>query len=618
MEALLPHFERELAFLRGHAKEFAQRYPKIAARLMMAGDVSEDPHVERLIESFALLAARVHKRLDDDFPLFTEALLEVLYPHYLRPFPSCSIAQFVLGEGAAQMTGPHRIERHTMLVSRAVRGVACRFRTSCAVELWPLRLTEAAFRMAVAAPEGTRVPPRATSMLSLRLELLSPQMEFDALANRSLRLYLDGESSQVGVLREVLCAQVVGMLVQTAPSGPWQGPCDRPVALAGFGDEEALVEQDTRSQPAYGLLAEYFAFPEKFNFIDLPLPDAGSLAGAGRSLSLHLLLAGLRADSDEVRLLETITAQNFQLGCAPVVNLFEQNADPIRVTHASTSYPLVVDSRRAHAYEVSSVRKLYRVRQTPQGETVEQFRPFFSLRHDDLARDDATEAGGRYWYLQRDPLVAEHSPGYETALSIVDVDFDPAAPQTDTLSVQVMATNRDLPTLLSIGNRGGDLFIEGGTLAHEIRMLRKPTPTCRFPRGRGLLWRLVSHLSLNHLSLTAGGVEALKEMLRLYDLRQSAVNQRQIDGIVAVEYRPATAWLPGQPFATVVRGTEVRLSVDEAYYVGSGLRLFAEVLDRFFGLYVHANSFTQLTLVSARNQEELFRCPPRNGDRRLV
>ncbi|WKB52785.1 type VI secretion system baseplate subunit TssF [Eleftheria terrae] len=618
MDELLPHYERELAFLRSHAKDFAARYPKIAGRLMMAGDVSEDPHVERLIESFALLASRVHKRLDDDFPLFTETLLEVLYPHYLRPFPSCSIAQFNLASNAGQMSSAGRIERHSVLSSRPVRGVACKFRTAYDVELVPVRLASAGFRMAVAAPEGTRVPAKATSVLSLQFELQSPQFSFNAMLGQTLRIYLDGEASQVSVLREALCARVVGMMAQTTAHGPWSGPYREPITLAGFDDDQALIDFDARSHQAYRLLTEYFAFPEKFNFVDLPLPAAIGTVGSARTLTLHLMLSGVRSDSDEARLLETVGAQNFQLGCTPVVNLFEQNADPIRVTHTGAAYPLLTDSRRAYAYEVSAVKKVFRVAQTPHGETIEEFRPFYSLRHDDLGRDGGAATGGRYWYTHRDAVVAEHSPGYELELSIVDVDFNPVAPQTDTLSIEVAATNRDLPTLLSIGNAGGDLFLEGGSLARDIRLMRKPTQPHRFERGRGALWRLISHLSLNHLSLTGGGLDALKEMLRLYDLPRGAVNQRQIDGIVAIDYRPATAWLQGNPFATFVRGSEVRLTVDEESYVGTGLRLFAALLDHFFALYVHANSFTQLTLVSSRTQEEIFKCPPRNGDLLLV
>ncbi len=171
MNELLPHYERELAFLREPADEFARRHPKIAGRLLLGGDVGDDPHVERLIESFALLTSRIHKRLDDDFPLFTEALLEVLYPHYLRPFPSCSIARFEPAAGAAQPAATLRIARGTMLASQPVQGVACRFRTAFDVALPPLRLASAAFRGTIGAPEGTRLPRTATTLLSLRLEL---------------------------------------------------------------------------------------------------------------------------------------------------------------------------------------------------------------------------------------------------------------------------------------------------------------------------------------------------------------------------------------------------------------------------------------------------------------
>lgn len=617
MDQLLPHYERELAFLRAHAGDFARRYPKIAGRLELSGDVGEDPHVERLIESFALLSSRIHKRLDDDFPLFTESFLEVLYPHYLRPFPSCSIARFDLGAGASQLSAAAHVQRGTQLNSKPVRGVACRFRTAFDVALLPIRLVSASFRGVVGAPDGTPVPRAATTLLSMQFELLSAQTSWAKLGVKSIRLYLDGEGSQVSALRDALCGRVVGMLAQTAPTGPWRscgGALPQPV---GFTTDEALIDFDARSHHAYRLLTEYFAFPEKFNFIDIDLP-AAVLESTARSITLHFAMQGIRSDSDEARLLETVTEANLLLGCTPVANLFKQRADPIRITHTGERHSVLPDSRRAFAYEVVAIDKVYRVQQTPQGESIVEFHPFYSLRHDELVADGEGAAGGRYWYSHRDDALADTSPGYETEIGIVDVNFDPAAAQTDTLSLDVRATNRDLPSMLAVGNAGGDLFLEGGSVAREIKLVRKPTPTHRFERGRGALWRLISHLSLNHLSLTGGGVEALREMLRLYNLPRSAVNQRQIDGVVSVEFKPANACLPGNPFPTFVRGTEIHLTVDEANFVGSGLRLFAQVMDHFFGLYVHANSFTQLKLISSRTKEELITCPRRSGDSPLL
>lgn len=608
MEDLLPHYERELAFLRGHAGEFAKAYPKIAGRLMLSGDVGEDPHVERLIESFALLAARVHKRLDDDFPLFTEALLEVLYPHYLRPFPACAIARF--DHAAAQASAPAVLPRGTALTSRPVRGVACRFRTAFEVELLPVRVASASFHGAVQAPAGTPLPRGVTSLLSVQLELTSTQAGWETLLGRRVRLYLDGEASQVAVLREALLGRTVGSLVQTQPHGPWADAPQAQPQPVGFADDEALIESDARAHPAYRLLTEYFAFPDKFNFVDITLPAAAASA-SGRSITLHYPLTGVRGDSDDARLLDTLTERNLLTGCAPVVNLFKQRADPIRITHAAEAYPVLPDGRRAFAYEVYAVERVWRLQQSPQGEQIVEFKPFYSLQHDELLAEG--EDRGRYWATRRDEVVAAASPGHETELSIVDIDFDPALPSTDTLSVEVLATNRDLPAMLTAGGPGGDLFLEGGSLVQGIRLLRRPTPSHRFERGRGALWRLVSHLSVNHLSLAEGGLDALKELLRLYDLPRSAVNRRLLDGLMAIDFRRASAWLPGEPFPAFVRGIEVRLSVDETHFVGAGLRLFAQVMDHFFGLYVHLNSFAQLKILSSRTQEELIACPPRSG-----
>ena len=644
MEELLPHYERELGLLRERAQAFAERYPKVAGALMMRGDVVEDPHVERMIESFALLAARVHKRLDDDFPLFTESMLEVLYPHYLRPFPSCSVVHMDVGAQAGQMTRSTAVPRGTVLHSRPVKGVACRFRTSQDVHLLPVRIERAEYRQSLQAPAGSAIAHDATSVLSISLALLSPQASWSVLNERPLRLYLDGEPSQVSVLREALSSNVVGMMGQGAAHQPWW-PMDldpnglrRSPQLVGFEDDESLLDLDARSHAAYRLLTEYFAFPDKFNFIDLPLHCPASVTApsnlaepaglaAPRLLTVHILLKGIRSDSDAARLLEGVHARNLVLGCTPVVNLFQQPADPIRVTHTQSEYPVLVDGRRAYAYEVHSIDRVFRVRQTPHGESVEAFQPFFSLTHDELFGDESgpdgaggrgARVGGRYWHAHRDAELADVSPGYEVSLSIVDIDFHPAQPQTDTLSMTVTATNRDLPALLPFGVAGGDLFMDGGGPVKEARLLRKPTNSQRFDLARGAIWRLISHLSINHLSMTSGGLDGLKETLRLYDLPRSAINRRQVDGIVDIRFEPATAWLAGEPYATFVRGTAVRVTVDEENFVGTGLKLFASVLDRLFGLSVHVNSFVQLTLVSARTQEVVLTCPPRNGDQMLL
>ncbi|WP_296943970.1 type VI secretion system baseplate subunit TssF [uncultured Massilia sp.] len=614
MDQLLPYYEQELGFLRRYSREFSERYPKIAGKLLIGGEVCEDPHIERMIESFALLNARVAKRLDDDYPQFTEALFEVLYPHYLRPFPSCSIARMDFAAAAAQMTAAAEIPRGTQLATRPVRGAPCTFRTAYPVTVAPLALAQARFDAILDAPDAVRAPPQATSSISITLSATSPQGGIAQLKLARLRVFLDGEPSFCAALRDALFLRAVAAYAEADGSGRWVPLAQVPLQPAGYAEDEALIDFPARSHAAYRLLTEYFCFPEKFNFVDIDLAALTAALPAGaRTITLHLALSGLRSDSNTARMLGTLSATNMLLGCTPVVNLFRQRGEPIRLTHATASYPVLADARRAYAFEVQSIDAVRLVRQTPQGESIVAFRPFYALRH-----GQAPEKNGHYWIARRDPALAEKSPGHETQISLVDIDFDPAEIETDTLSIELTCTNRDLPALLSYGVRGGDLFMEGGASVRAITFLRKPTPSYRFERGGGAHWRLISHLALNHLSLSGAGVDAFREMLALYDLPRSPASQRQIGGIVAVEHRPATAWLAGNPFACMVRGIEVRLEIDEEAFVGSGVDAFAHIVERFLGLYVHANSFTQLVIVSNKTGGELLRCMPRSGDLSLL
>lgn len=614
MDQLLPYYERELGFLRRYSREFAERYPKIAGRLLIGGEVCEDPHIERMIESFALLNSRIAKRLDDDYPKFTEALLEVLYPHYLRPFPSCSIVRMDTGGAAAQLSRASVIARGTQLTSRPVRGAACTFRTVYPVTVAPLALTAASFAAVIDTPDAVRPPPGATSSVSITIACSAEQLSIAQLGVQKLRVFIDGEPSFCAALRDALFMRTVAAYAEGDNDGRWHLLKDSPIATAGFDEDESLIDFSARSHSAYRLLTEYFCFPEKFNFFDIDLAALGAVLPFGaRSITLHLALSGMRTDSNSARMLGSLSTNNVVLGCTPVVNLFKQRGEPIRLTHTTASYPVLADARRAFAYEVQAIDSVKLVRQTPQGESVVQFRPFYSLKH-----GQTPEQNGHYWVMRRDDVLAEKSPGFETQISIVDIDFDPAEVETDTLSLELTCTNRNLPASLAYGMRGGDLFLEGGSSVRTISFLRKPTSTHRFEHGGGAHWRIISHLSLNHLSLSDGGLDAFKEMLTLYDLPRSPSSQRQIGGIIDIAHRAANTWLPGNPFACLVRGVEVRLTIDEEAFVGSGIHAFTHVIERFLGLYVHANSFTQLVMVSNKTGEELLKCKPRSGDLSLL
>jgi len=608
LQDLLPFYERELAFLRQHSRQFAERYPKLAAQLLLSGEGCDDPHVERMIQSFAMLSARVSKKLEDSYPQFTEALLNVLYPHYLRPFPSCSIVCFE--HGGNDLTGSAVIPRGTELQSRPIKGAVCKFRTAWDVTLPPIVLGDVDFDPIASAPGDVRLPVGCNAILSLSLRAGNAQGGIGK--TRRLRVYIDAESSVAAALRDALFLRVQKVYA-SGSDARWRVADAGVIGEVGFADNEALIDMPDTAHGAYRYLTEYFSFPEKFNFFDINVAALPPSLHGEQGIKLFLAMGDLRADSDASRLLQTLTSQNLRLGCVPAVNLFAQRGDPIRISHRDVSYPVVADARRAYAYDVYSIDSVRRVRQTPQGESITDFRPFFSLRH-----GETPERQGYYWFAQRDSIVEQTSPGYETSLSIVDADFDPVQPKTDVLSLKLTCTNRDLPTLMSVGLPSGDLFLEGGSSVRSIRLLRKPTQPCRFDHRRDGQWRLISHLSLNHLSLSGSGLGAFQEMLALYDLPRSAANRRQIEGVSTIAQKEKTVWMAGKPFACFVRGVEVSLSIDEASFVGSGLDAFVRCIDRFLGLYVSLNSFVQLVVLSNRTGEELIRCAPRNGDSILL
>jgi len=613
VEQLLPYYESELGYLRRNLREFAERYPRIAGRLLISGEVCEDPHTERMIESFAFLNARIAKRLDDDYPEFTEALFDVLYPHYLRPFPSCSIVRVDFAQASKQQANITYIARGAKLTTKPVRGVACMFRTVYPVVVAPFNLSRVAFSPIINPPDAVRLPPGAGASIAIGLQASSEPAAPDTPEVTALRLFIDGEPSLCAALRDALLARTVAAYVQPE-GGHWIALPALPVRGAGFDEEDGLIDFPARSHTAYRLLTEYFCFPEKFNFVDLDLRLLTDALPAGtRRLTLHLALGGIRSDSNLARLLSTLSTNNLVTNCTPVINLFKQPGEPIRLTHASASYPVLADARRSYAYEVHAIDAVNLVRETPQGETVVQFQPFYSLKH-----AQTPEHHGHYWAMRRDDVMSEQSPGYETQISIVDIDFDPADIETTTLSLDLTCTNRDLPQHLPYGQPEGDLFLEGGAGVRAVTFLRKPSRTWRLARGRSAHWRLISLLSLNHLSLADGGVDAFREMLALHDLPRSAASTRQIGGIDAIACIPTSAWLSGNPFNCLVRGIEVRVAIDEEAFVGSGVHTFAHIIERFLALYVHANSFTQLVIVSHQSGEELLRCPPRSGELSLL
>lgn len=610
LKAIRLYYERELSTMQSFNAEFAAEFPAQAGQLGMEGGQRDDPHIERFIQATALSNARIAKLIDDNDHKVTEALLQVNYPHYLQPFPSTSIVRIDMRAGLETMTAPGLIARGATMVARSAHAPLCKFRTVYDVPVTPLVLEKVAFRPHFNLPPTMPRPATVTSMLSIDIASRAANLGLGQVQLDQLRIFIDAEPSMCATTRDVLFMHAKVAYLEIDGTCVALGAV--PIKSVGFAPHEAVLPRSNLSHAAYLLLTEYFVHPEKFNFFDIDWAAlAPHLPANCARLTLHLGLAGVAADAHMARALSQLSSDNFVLGCTPVVNLFTHAACPIELTHTSPDYELIADGNCADSCDIYSVDKVTTVQKSRQGQKLTEFRPYYSLRH-----GEAGGRSGRYYVVRRDEMAALRHPGHEMRIALVDLDLDPLVIADASVSIALTCTNRDLPSRLNYGAAGGDLKIEQSTDCYPLRFLRRPTPQYRFNAQDQ--WRLIAHLSLSHCALSPDGLNLLKETLTLYDLTQSSVSQRQIAGIVALEQRAASVWMRDDGHSSLVHGLAVHITLDEDAFAGTGIDVFISVLDHFFGLYVHCQSFTQLTVFSQSSGKELIRCQPRSGARNLV
>jgi len=621
MDELLRYYEEELGLFGQYAREFRARYPKPASELHLSGETYDDPSVARLIQSVALMTARVRKRLDDDYPKFTEALLESLYPHYLRPLPSHTIVQVGYRNDAEVPETASTMPRGTVLRTSAERDNICLFRTVYDVALAPLKVGQVMFSPMIQPPRTLRLPRGAGAAIAITIEGAGngsgahARTDLQAALPPSLRLFADGEASLRAAFLDALFLRCAGAWLQVGAEASWIPLQKLPLRLAGFGEHDAMIPFPARSHPALRLLTEYFCYPEKFNFIDLDAEEIRALLPPRCArFTLHLALSGIGGDSDTAHLLSGLSARNLLPGCTPVINLFPKAGAPLQLSHTSADYPLLADTAHAGAYEIHSVDAVRLVREG--GGAVTHFAPLYSPLCPPLdAPGDGHHAAGarmHYWITRRDHATAAVSPGHEMRIALLDGDFRSTDTAGATLSADLTCSNRDQPAQLRYGHPQGDLRSEELSGMAPIRMLRKPSPSWRFDSAKGAHWRLISHLSLNLSGLTMAGLADFQKMLSLYDLARSKVAQRQIGGIVGLEHGAVRAWVRSAPVSTLMPGIGIRLTVDEEAFAGAGLYVFVQVLDHYFALNAQLNCFTRLQVVSQTGQE-IITCAPRTS-----
>ena len=622
---LLDYYARELRHVRETAGEFAREFPQVAGQLGLVGleRASEcpDPYVERLLEGFAYLTARVQLKIDAEFPRFSQHLLETVYPHYLPPTPSMAIAQLQPSLQEGTLSDGYVVPRHSMLRGRLGprQQTTCRYQTAHDVNLLPLEVVHAEYRPFVGDLAGSRVPGLAKARATIRLRLRTTAgLNFSRIRLDNLPFFLAGDSRTATQIYELLMARTVGILLRPGQGqGNWhEGLTEESLASMGFDDDESLLPFGPSSFQGYRLLHEYFAFPQRYLFVKMLDLARVAQRHEGNELEIIFLL-----DRGEAALDGAVHASHFALFCTPIINLFSRRLDRIQLDDTSHEQHMVPDRTRPMDYEVHSVTQVVGL---GTDDLRQEFQPlygahrrgpehdaFYTIRRE--ARRPSTkqqQRGARAPYL-----------GSETFIALVDGAEGPYRAQLQQLAVEALCTNRDLPLLVPIGQEGADFTLEAGAPVELVRCIEGPTPPRPSHAHKDVTWRLISHLSLNYLSLTdaanGGGATALRELLHLYADFGEASMKGQVDTLRSVASQPVVRRFPDPGPVSFGRGVEITLTCDESSTEGLGAFLLGSVLDRFFAKYVSINAFTE-TVLKTVQRGEIMRWPARSGKRHIL
>ena len=618
---LLQYYNLELQHLRETGAEFAEQFPKIASRLGMHGLAVDDPYVERLLEGVGFLAARVQLKIDAEFPRFTQALLEIVYPHYLAPTPSMLVAQLKPDPNDPNLAAGPSVPRGSTLSSMASsdEATSCEFRTSQGVTLWPIEVVSASyFSFAPDLPlNALPLAQRIKGGVRIRLKTTAG-LKFKQTAIDRLCFYLAGRDDVANKLYELFLGAGLGALVlPSAGATKWHellpAAAIRPV---GFTDEEALLPVTLRSFQGYRLLQEYFAFPQRYRFFEVTGLSRAFTRVEGDQLELVILLG--RGDPT---LEAVVDRSNLALFCTPAINLFDKRADRIHVNDSTHEYHVVADRTRPLDFEVYDVTEV--VGHGIGTDSEQQFMPFYAAYSSD--RDHQQSA---YYTTRREPRLMSATAkrrgsrssyiGSEVFLALVDPAQAPFSGDLRQLAIRTQCTNRDLVLQMPVGTGSSDLTLDVAAPVSSIRVLSGPSRPYAPLADGAVSWRAVSHLSQNYLSLVQStreeGAAALRDLLELYAASADASAMRQIEGIRSVNVGRVVRRLRGPGPLAFGRGLEITLQVDELAFEGASAYVLGSVLDRYFARHVSMNSFTE-TVLRSEGRGEIYRWVPQWGAR---
>ncbi len=617
---LLTAYNEELLYLRESAREFGEEHEAEAGRLGLNTPDDPDPYVERLLEGVAFLSARVNLKIQDQFPEFTQHMLQAIQPHYLAPTPAVCIVGVEPQDTDPAIVDGYPIPRLSELNATAngPGGATVTFRTAHDVTLWPLKIVEAEYlpsRVSVAA-HAVAAGVRAEAGLRVRFAATGG-VPLNKIRPEQLPVYLAGSDGVPGELYRQLAGETLAVVAQSveSASGPkgWLSlPTPEPL---GFEEDCALLPAELRSFRGYRLLSEYFMCPERFNFVQF------SQLNKIFEVSTQTCDVVFLFKRSSPALVGAVAASNLRLFSTPAINLFEKQLDRVQISPFKHEHLVNPDRTRPLEFEVYRVLEVKAFsRSNPDPRPVAPLYAYGALLYDwrealfyvtrlrqRRLSTKEQRLRGRSDYIGTETWIALTSPGDARRLDDVHE-----------LGVRALVTNRELTEQLRFGSSTN--LTMNGVPARAITMLRAPTRP-RPPLGlTDSPWRVIAHLTPNYATLAPQDHEdpsVLRDHLALYGRTDDASMRRQVDGVLSVRAQPVTRRLPGQDRLAFARGLQIRLKLDDAAFEHGRLFLFSAVLERFLAEFSAINSFTECVF-ETQNEGTYAKWPPRTGRRRNI
>ena len=646
-------YNRELLLLQEQAREFAEEYPGIAERL--GGLVSErtDPMIAGLLEGTAFLAARVQLKLKHEFPEFTSNLLEQLIPNYLAPTPSVMLTKVEPPYSDAKLREGYAIERDSYLDAvyrERGRQIACRYRLSSEVVLWPFDIIGAEYYTTPGPLQALGLSVGNDVLSGLRLTLThrsaariedelpdadarkKPELWFSGCRTTELPFYLLGSEADAISLYEQLIADRVSVYFRYLDDfgDPVVIPAPKDCVLQiGMDEDDALFPNDNRVFRGFDFLREYFIFPRKF--LGFRLTGLAAIMPKLKAKTVDILITFNEVTN---RLAAAVQPGMFALYAAPAINLFELTTDRIPVKSNFHEFHVVPDRSRYLDFEPHRILNVYA--HFAGGQDKVPVRPLYSASMD---RTSGSPQENLFYTVRRLPRRrtseerrfggSSDYTGTDMFISYIEPGGIDTASNAQELSLRALCSNRHLTEHLPVGEGGADFrLLDDVTLS--VICIAGPTPP-REPvvshlRTRSevahlgtVSWRLVNMLSLNHLGLVQRGsgknAAALREVLTMFSDLGDNLTERKIRGIRSVDSRPVIRRVRERAGIGAGRGIEISVTLDDKSFEGSGAFLLGAILDRFFAEYSALNHFTE-TVICTTERGEIMRWPVRMGTRR--